>query len=87
MDQANRSLYDILEVSRTATAVQIKKSYRSLAAIYHPDKNRGDPDANEKVTLKSNIPFANYFRSLKLSTMRIKYYPMRVLELDMTTIS
>lgn len=39
--------YDILEVSIDATAAQIKKSYFMKARTCHPDKNPGDPNAEE----------------------------------------
>ncbi|XP_054879762.1 dnaJ homolog subfamily B member 9-like [Poeciliopsis prolifica] len=35
-----RSFYDTLNVERTASDTQIKKSFRSLAVRYHPDKNK-----------------------------------------------
>ncbi len=38
------SYYDILEVPKTATIDEIKKSYRRLSLKYHPDRNPGQPD-------------------------------------------
>ena len=39
--------YDILGISKNATAAEIKKAYRKKAIEYHPDKNPGDAKAEE----------------------------------------
>ncbi|MEO5589220.1 MAG: DnaJ domain-containing protein, partial [Gemmatimonadaceae bacterium] len=40
--------YSKLEVSRGASDDEIKKSYRKLAMMYHPDRNNGAPEAEER---------------------------------------
>ena len=43
-----RDYYEVLEISKDATQSDIKKSFRSLARKYHPDKNPDDPSAENK---------------------------------------
>jgi len=46
--QAKRDYYEVLSVTRTATEQEIKSSYRKLAMQYHPDRNPGNKEAEEK---------------------------------------
>ena len=63
-----KDYYEVLGVNRSASDDEIKKAYRKLAVKYHPDKNPGDQEAEEKFKEVSAA-----FEVLKDSDKRRKY--------------
>src|SRR5205823_145834 len=45
---AKRDYYDVLSVSKSASADEIKKAHRKLVRQFHPDANKNNPQAEEK---------------------------------------
>ena len=69
--------YQILEVDRNVTPQTIKEAYRRLAFQYHPDRNRGNPSAVEKMK-EINEAYAVLFDPRKrrdYDTLREQYGP------------
>lgn len=64
----NRDLYQILGVSRSASNKEISKAYKVLAKKYHPDKNQGNREAEEK------FKEVSYAREILLNKEKRKLY-------------
>lgn len=60
--------YEVLGVSKDATNKEIRKAFKNLALVHHPDKNTNDPDAHEKFMKITNI-----YEVLKDEELRKKY--------------
>ena len=65
---SKRDYYEVLGVSKSATPEELKKAYRKKAIQYHPDKNPGDKEAEEKFK-----EAAEAYEVLSNSTKKARY--------------
>lgn len=65
---AERDLYRVLSVPRTASEKEIRKAYRELARKFHPDRNPGDKTAEER------FKDASYASEILLNSEKRKLY-------------
>jgi molecular chaperone DnaJ len=67
-----RTHYDVLGVSRTATAAQVREAYRSLARIHHPDHAPG-VDVGGPVSASEMASINEAYRVLSDAARRVQY--------------
>ncbi|XP_024893303.1 dnaJ homolog subfamily C member 10-like isoform X1 [Temnothorax curvispinosus] len=60
--------YEILGISRSAGQDEIRKAFKKLAIVHHPDKNSDDPDAHDKF-----VRLTTAYETLKDNDLRKKY--------------
>ncbi|KRX66540.1 DnaJ -like protein subfamily C member 10 [Trichinella sp. T9] len=67
-DDANTDLYSLLGVDRTASLEEIKRAYKKMVLIMHPDKNSADPEAHSKF-----VQITRAYGILKDAELRLNY--------------
>ena len=67
-----RDFYEVLGVQRTSSQDEIKKAYRQMAMKYHPDRNQGNKEAEDKFK-----EAAEAYEVLSDQEKRQRYRPVR----------
>lgn len=60
-EMANFDPYDILKIQPSATEAEIRKAYRKLSLILHPDKETGDEKAFMMLTKAYQVSICNFY--------------------------
>ncbi|MBQ1724895.1 MAG: molecular chaperone DnaJ [Muribaculaceae bacterium] len=68
-----RDYYEVLGVSKTATADELKKAYRKLAIMYHPDRQQGKSEAEKKEAEEKFKEAAEAYNVLNDPDKRARY--------------
>ena len=73
-----KDYYKILEVEEKASQDEIKKSYRKLAALYHPDKNPQGEEKFKEIVAEQFHPANRPKRYRKVLSFQIWWRPRRI---------
>lgn len=73
MESGGGSLYDILNVSKDATQAEIKRAYRRLSGVFHPDKQPSDDLKEEAAETFAEIKDA--YEVCQLSVFKVHGRP------------
>ena len=75
-----RDYYEVLGINKSATSKDIKQAYRKLAIKYHPDRNEGNKNAEEKFkeAAEAYEVLSNAEKKPDMTNLDIKVWPVEV---------